>query len=76
MKQKKTFLEYQKTAIESKKSLREYVAKHLNHPDADFQKTGKTMIHQIERYQKYVKLLKNLKKTNFFCKRFHITLPL
>ncbi len=61
---KKTVLEHRKAAIQSKKSLREYVSKHLNHSDSDFQNTGKTMIRQIQRHQKYVKLLKKLKEAH------------
>ena len=66
----KTVLEHKKIAIQSKKTLREYVTKYLNHPDPDFQNMGITMVGQIERNKQYAGLLKLLKETNPFIRHF------
>ena len=63
-------LEYEKAALLSGKSLREYVSKHKDHADPDFQNTGKTMIRQIERYKKYKEFLALTKTTHPFFRDF------
>ncbi len=59
-------LELQKVALQSDKSMRAYIKKYLNNSDLDFQRMGGVMMKQIERHQRYKKLLKLLKETNPF----------
>ena len=63
-------LEYEKAALLSGKSLREYVSKHKDHADPDFQNTGKTMLRQIERYKEYKDFLALMKTTHPFFRDF------
>ena len=50
----------EKRAAHSRKSLMEYIRKHINSKDDDFKNTGRAMLLQIKRYKAYKKAIDSM----------------